>query len=297
MILGQEIIYNFAMFISKIMDYQNLSDEQFKRRFGVYKQTYRKMVESVKSVEADSNSPSKRGPKPKLSIEEQVLVTLEYWREYRTYFHIGTSWELSESTICRIVNKTEKMLLQSGNFRLKGKKALLNQAEIPVITVMDVTETPIERPQKKQKDFLGGKRGYHTLKSQLVAAQNTEEIICVFCGKGRGHDFSLFKKSRVRFHPLTTSIEDSGYQGIAAYHSNSYTPKKKPKNGKLTDLEKEYNKALAKERIIIEPINRKLKILKILSCKYRNRRRRYSLRVNLLAAIYNCELGIGIAAS
>ncbi len=49
MILGQEIIYNFAMFISKIMDYQNLSDEQFKRRFGVYKQTYRKMVESVRA--------------------------------------------------------------------------------------------------------------------------------------------------------------------------------------------------------------------------------------------------------
>nr|NCR20370.1 transposase family protein [Microcystis aeruginosa LL13-03]NCS59381.1 transposase family protein [Microcystis aeruginosa G11-04]NCT45764.1 transposase family protein [Microcystis aeruginosa G11-09] len=108
---------------------------------------------------------------------------------------------------------------------------------------------------------------------------------------------SLFKKSRVRFHPLTTSIEDSGYQGIAAYHSNSYTPKKKPKNRKLTELEKEYNKALAKERIIIEPINRKLKILKILSCKYRNLRRRYSLRVNLLAAIYNYELGIGVAAS
>ena len=73
-------------------------------------------------------------------------------------------------------------------------------------------------------------------KSQLVAAQNTEEIICVFCGKGRGHDFSLFKKSRVLFHPLTTSREDSGDQGIAAYHSNSYTPKKKPKNRKLTDL-------------------------------------------------------------
>ncbi len=88
-----------------------------------------------------------------------------------------------------------------------------------------------------------------TLKSQLVADQNTEEIICVFCGKGRGHDFSLFKKSRVRFHPLTTSIEDSGYQGISQYHSNSYTPKKKPKNRKLTDLEKEYNKALAKESL------------------------------------------------
>ncbi|CCI21233.1 hypothetical protein MICAG_1260013 [Microcystis aeruginosa PCC 9808] len=53
MILGQEIIHNFANKHSKIMDYQNLLDEQFKRRFGVYKQTYRKMVESVKSVEAE----------------------------------------------------------------------------------------------------------------------------------------------------------------------------------------------------------------------------------------------------
>jgi hypothetical protein len=117
------------------------------------------------NVRSLTPKPSKRRPKPKLSIEEQVLVTLEYWREYRTYFHIGTSGQISESTICRIVNKTEKMLLQSGNFRLKGKKALLNQSEIPVVTVMDVTETPIERPKKKQKDFFSGKRGYHTLKS------------------------------------------------------------------------------------------------------------------------------------
>ena len=57
---------------------------------------------------------------------------------------------------------------------------------------MDVTETPIESPQKKQKDFFGGKRGDHSWKSQLVADKNTEEIICVCCGKARGHDFSLF---------------------------------------------------------------------------------------------------------
>ena len=77
------------MFISKIIDYQHLSDEQFKRRFSVYKQTYSKMVESVKSVEAESNSPSKRGPKHKITIEEQDLVKLEYWREYKTYLKIG----------------------------------------------------------------------------------------------------------------------------------------------------------------------------------------------------------------
>ena len=89
-----EIINNFANKHSKIIDYQNLSDEQFKRSFGVYKQTYRKMVESVKSVEAESNSVSKRRLKPKLSIEEQVLVMLEYCREYRTYFHIGTNGQI-----------------------------------------------------------------------------------------------------------------------------------------------------------------------------------------------------------
>ncbi|WP_420094646.1 transposase family protein [Microcystis aeruginosa] len=149
---------------------------------------------------------------------------------------------------------------------------------------------------KRNRKIFGGKRGYHTLKSQLVADQNTEEIICVFCGKGRGHDFSLFKKSS-SFSSFNYQHRRQWLSGNSAYHSNSYTPKKKSKNRKLTELEKEYNKALAKERIIIEPINRKLKIFKILSCKYRNRRRRYSLRVNLLAAIYNCELGIGIAAS
>ena len=59
-------------------------------------------------------------------------------------------------------------------------------------------------------------------------------MICVFWIKGSGHDFSLFKKSRVRFQPLTTSIEDSSYQGISQYHSNIYTPK----NRKFTGLEK-----------------------------------------------------------
>ena len=72
-----------------------------------------------------------------------------------------------------------------------------------------------------------------------------------------------------------------GYQEIRAYHGNSYVPKKKPKNGKLTQLERDYNYALSQERIGIEHINRNLKIFKILSRRYRNRRSRYNLRCNL----------------
>ena len=232
----------------------------------------------------------KRGPKPKLSLKSQILVTLEYWREYRTYFHIATSWGISESTVCRIINNIENKLLESGEFRLPGKKALLDPEKKPEVAVMDVTETPIERPKKKQKQFYSGKKKSHTLKCQLVINQGTGEIICLFIGQGRCHDFSVFKSSGINFHSETTSLQDSGYQGIDKYHGNSYTPKKKPKKGELTKLEKEYNRVLARERILIEHINRRLKIFKIIAYKYRNRRRRYGLRLNLLAAIYNQEL-------
>lgn len=72
------------------------------------------------------------------------------------------------------------------------------------------------------------------------------------------------KKSKIHFHPETDSLQDSGYQGIKDYHSNSYIPRKKPKNGKLSLLEKDYNRAASQERIVIEHVNRSLKIFKIL---------------------------------
>jgi hypothetical protein len=271
---------NYQMFL-------NLPNEQFKRRFGVHKLTFYQMSDALKPLWIVE---PQRGPKPKLCLEEQVLITLEYWREYRTYFHIGTSWGISESTVCRIVKKIETKLLQSGKFRIQGKKFLLKAEEKPELIVMDVTETPIQRPKTKQKQFYSGKKKYHTLKCQLIINQETKAIICIFCGQGRCHDFSLFKASKIHFFPETKCLQDSGYQGIQKYHSNSYTPKKKTKNGQLSKLEKDYNRILAKERIMIEHVNRKLKIFKILSERYRNRRRRYGLRCNLLAAIYNYEL-------
>jgi hypothetical protein len=84
---------------------------------------------------------------------------------------------------------------------------------------------------------------------------------------------------------------DSGFQGIADYHANSETPKKKPKGGELTKEEKAENRRISTERILIENINAKLKVFKILSNKYRNRRKRHALRVSLICGVYNYELG------
>ena len=271
--------------------YLNLKPDQFQRRFGIKIETLKAMVSALENFKSE-NQKDKRGRRTILTLEEQVLVTLEYWREYRTYFHIGTTWGVSESTICRIVTDIESTLMKTGKFRIPGKKALLKDSDYPEYVVMDVTETTIERPKKKQKRYYSGKKKCHTLKTQLVINQETKEIICTAFGSGHCHDFNLFKKSKIHFHPETNSLQDSGYQGIKDYHTNSYIPRKKPKNGKLSRIEKDYNRVLAQERIVIEHVNRSLKIFKILSSRYRNRRRRYGLRCNLLSAIYNYELAL-----
>lgn len=276
----------------KNQSYLNLKPQQFQRRFGIKIQTLKAMVNALENFLLE-NPKDRRGRRTILTLEEQVLVALEYWREYRTYFHIGTSWGVSESTICRIVTDIESTLMKTGKFRISGKKALLKDSDYPEIVVMDVTETAIERPKKKQKIYYSGKKKCHTLKTQLVINQETREIICTAFGSGHCHDFNLFKKSKIHFHPETNSLQDSGYQGIKDYHPNSYIPRKKPKNGKLSRIEKDYNRVLAQERIVVEHVNRSLKIFKILSSRYRNRRRRYGLRCNLLSAIYNYELALG----
>ena len=132
--------------------YLNLKPDQFQRRFGVKIETLKAMVSALDNFKSE-NQKDRRGRRTILTLEEQVLVALEYRREYRTYFHIGTTWGVSESTICRIVTDIESTLMKTGKFRIPGKKALLKDSDYPELVVMDVTETTIER-QKKTEEIL-----------------------------------------------------------------------------------------------------------------------------------------------
>ena len=105
---------------------KNLKTEEFKRFCGVHIETFTRMVKELKP---DLERTGKRGGQPKLSVEDQLLITLEYWREYRTYFHIGKSWGVHESTVCRIVRKVEQVLIRSRAFSLPGKKQLHQSAK------------------------------------------------------------------------------------------------------------------------------------------------------------------------
>ncbi len=165
---------------------QKLSPKQFKRRFGVDRATFKQLVKALKPAWRQIPRP---GVKPKLKLEQRVLICLEYWREYRTYFHIGSSWGVSESTVCRIVRWVEENLMRCGQFRLPGKKQLVRGFGQPQVVVMDVMETPIERPCRRQRCFYSGKKRRHTFKCQIVIDSGSGRIICTFFGKGRQHDF------------------------------------------------------------------------------------------------------------
>jgi hypothetical protein len=141
----------------KNQSYLNLKHCEFKRRFGVKIETLKAMVNALENFKSE-NQKDRRGRRTILTLEEQVLVALEYWREYRTYFHIGTSWGVSESTICRIVTNIESTLMKTGKFRIPGKKALLKDSDYPGFVVMDVTETAIERPKKNRKNIIQARR-------------------------------------------------------------------------------------------------------------------------------------------
>ena len=118
---------------------------------------------------------------------------------------------------------------------------------------------------------------------------NTEEILATDLGKGSQHDFQLFQHSRCTFSPATCLLADAGYPGLLDLHPNSQTPLKKSKRHPLSQAQKTNNRALSRKRILIENIIRRLKIFRILSERYRNRRKRFGLRFNLIAAICNIE--------
>jgi len=142
------------------MGYEKLKGcegEEFRRLTGVKKRTYTKMVEILKEAEKEKKS---RGGKPNvLSMEDRLLMTLEYMREYRTYFHIGTNYGIAESSCYRNIRWIEEVLVKHPDFRLPGKKALQKSDTEYEVVLIDATETPIERPKKnKSVGSLGRKR-------------------------------------------------------------------------------------------------------------------------------------------
>ena len=133
-----------------------LNEEQFRRISGVRKSTFEKMIEILSTAEEIRRS--KGGPKPRLSLEDSLMATLEYLREYRTYAHIAVGYGVSESQIFRIIKWVEDTLIKDGTFSLPGRKALLKSDMEFEVILIDATETPVERPKKGRKTGILGRK-------------------------------------------------------------------------------------------------------------------------------------------
>lgn len=144
--------------------------------------------------------------------------------------------------------------------------------------------------QKKQRLFYSGKQRGHTLKAQVVVDYWTGMVICTDFDKGRCHDFRLFKESKLPTQPDQLWVADSGYQGMAALHPESCIPVKKSRHQRLSSADRYHNHQIAQVRIGVEHVHRTLKVFRILSERYRNRRKRFGLRFNLIAGLLNYEL-------
>ncbi|GGR21334.1 transposase family protein [Deinococcus ruber] len=128
------------------------------------------------------------------------------------------------------------------------------------------------------------------MKAQVMVHPITCAILCLGVGKGATHDLTLFRATKTKLHPETELIADAGYQGIQRAHSCARTPKKATKKHPLTPAQKQDNRALSQVRLLVEHVIRCLKIFRCLSSVYRHRRRRFQLRLSLLAGLYNAML-------
>jgi hypothetical protein len=123
----------------------------------------------------------------------------------------------------------------------------------------------------------------------VVVCLVTGLILGIYCGKGRLHDFSLFKKSRLKIDPKIKIMADLGFLGLSKYHKNSELPFKKSKNKPLTKAEKRANQAQAKQRVWCENRNRDCKIFRIVKEVYRGKHKNYGLNWNLVAGLVNLK--------
>lgn len=267
-------------------------DSKFKRLVGIPRELFEILVEVLRvALELKHEN---GGRTPALEVEDLLLMTLTYYRDYPTFFSLGYQYDLDESNAYRWVKWVELIIFQ--NIRKEEKieeDKLIDISSLGMsdnkLYLVDVTECSIQRPKniEIQKEYYSGKKKKHTIKIQIILDEQTKKIVSIAFDKGSTHDYNLFKQSTEKLNKEITFLADSGYQGLSSIFANSTTPKKKSKNHPLTDKDKESNHLISIVRIPIEHVNCQLKVFKILSEKYRSRRNSFFIRAILICEFYN----------
>jgi len=272
-----------------LLSYSELSKKPriFRKITGLKLKYFAKIITKV-SVCLDKEF-SNIGRKPKINNhEDRVLLVLVYYRTYMTQEFLGYLIGLDESNVCRLLKRVELLIVKK--IHIKKDRTLTGERVEQLL--IDATEQPIQRPKKSKRRKLNysGKKKRHTQKVEIAVSQDGRiaNISNVFPGKV--HDIKIRRSS----DKLPSSVDkycDSGYQGLQNEASNVKLPHKKPKGGKLTIEQKDYNRSIGKIRVYAEHKFAQLKKFRILGETYRNFGKKANLRFNLVAGIVNLQNG------
>lgn len=276
------------------ISYKKLSQKPiiFNRLVGMKVQDFESILEKLtplwhKKVLSAYKRP---GRNFKLELADILMMLLIYYRSYTTQVFIGYLFSIDDSRVCRLIKKLEPLLARTVAIR---KERHLSQEELENL-IIDATEQQIERPKRKQAKYYSGKKKRHTLKTEIRTTLKGRIVHVSNRSPGSVHDFTVYKDGPT-VHRDTRAFVDSGYQGMDKLHQATELPYKKSRHHQLDKEEKEYNAGLSRLRIKVENILGQIKVFRILSDRYRNKRKGYSLKFNIVAGIVNWKNGFATA--
>lgn len=204
---------------------KNYNDNKFKRAVGISRELFELLVEVL--IVAHKEKHKKGGRKPKLSIENILVLYLTYYRDYNTFFSLGTIFGINEANAYRWIKWCESIV--SVVFKdiineITNMAKIDNSHEL----LVDVTECSIQRSKnyEVQREYYSGKKKKHTIKIQIIVDEITKKIIGIAFDKGSVHDFKLFKDTTKNLDKKIPFVADNGYLGIQNIFEKSITPKK-----------------------------------------------------------------------
>lgn len=293
--------------MSSVLDYLENNPQETQRLIGLKHEQLEQLTKQAEALHNQKQAEVELGKiriinkgggrKVKLSIEEQILLTLIYLRHLTTFQLLGIQFGVSETTANDTFNYWLPILgelLPSSCLEQVKKNASDYEIVLEILTdfelIVDSCEQPRERPgeYEEQKKYYSGKKKNHTMKNQIIVLPSGDDIVDVLAGlPGPKSDINLFRERQKGFDPRQRFNGDKAYEG----ESSISTPNKKPKKGELTSAQKEQNKELASERIKVEHLIRYVKIFRVASERFRLNPRKYEQIIMTICGLVRLRIG------
>ena len=241
-----------------------------------------------------------------LSLEDQLVFILFYFRYYPTQEVMGFLFGLSQSQANEWIHRLTPLLNAALGYeqQLPARQAAdLEQllAECSELAfIIDGTERPIQRPKdpQRQREHYSGKKKRPTVKNIVVSEKRTKKVKGLGRTQpGKKHEKAATDEEGYRFPKDSKLWKDLGFQGYEPEQTTTYQPKKKPRGGELTVAEKEHNQAISRERIGIEHSLAGVKVFRIVRDIYRNHKPKFDdLIMETACGLHNLRLDFPLTA-